>query len=180
MRTGRLLIFFAATAAAAGLAAAAVPQSHLPPRDASWGKAGVSLYDYRLDAAECAWQAISLDVAQTDAAKTLVRASRELDHIAETAWMTGPAHADPVIGGNVGIAYQQALGKYRPDRQFEAIRDLQYGSLETCLTQRGYSRFQLTAEQARQLRHLKRGSMERRTYLHSLASDSEVLKRQAI
>jgi hypothetical protein len=179
MRTGRFLIFFAA-AATAGLAAAAEPQSHMPPRDTSWGKAGVSLYDYRLDAAECAWQAMSMDVAQTDAAKTLVRASRELDHIAETAWMTGPAHADPVVGGNVGIAYQQALGKYRPDRQFEAIKDLQYGALDTCLTQRGYSRFQLTAGQAQQLRHLKRGSMERRTYLHSLASDAAVLRQQAI
>jgi hypothetical protein len=179
MRTGRLLVFFAA-AATAGLAAAAPPQSHLPPRDTSWGKAGVSLYDYRLDAAECAWQAMSMDVAGTDAAKTLIRASRELDQIAETAWMTGPANADPVVAGNTGIAYQQALGKYRPDRQFEAIKDLQYGSLETCLTQRGYSRFQLTAEQAQRLRHLRQGSMERRTYLHGLASDAAVLRQQAL
>ncbi|HEX5183063.1 MAG TPA: hypothetical protein VFW19_07910 [Allosphingosinicella sp.] len=153
------------------------------PRNMSWGKAGVSLDQYRTDAAECAYQAVSLDVSGTQAAHMLVRASRELDQVADTAWMDLPSFGSaPMsgIGGNGGIAWQQTINKYRPGEQFAAIRDLQYRTLTSCLSGRGYSRFQLTADQAAQLRHLKRGSDARRAYLHGLASDPQVMERQHI
>ena len=181
MQSGRLLTAFIAAACATTAFAAPPPPSHPPHADVSWGKAGVSLYDYRLDGAECAWQAMSLDVSGTAAAQTLVRASRELNHIVDTAWMsysTGTPNAMAV--GSPGIAYQQALHKYRTDEQFAAVRDLQYDTLGRCLAERGYSRFQLTAEQRATLKHLRRGSDERRAFLYGLASDREVLQRQAL
>jgi hypothetical protein len=69
---------------------------------------------------------------------------------------------------------------YRVDQQFADIADLQYRSLDTCFAARGYRQFRLTAEQETRLRHLRRGSEQRRAYLHSLGSDPEILNRQAI
>jgi hypothetical protein len=181
-----MLAHFAAIVAALATAATAAAAAEAPraaARNVSWGKAGISLDQYRTDAAECVHQAVSLDLSGTDAARMLVRASRELDHLADTAWMESPAFAtvpSTGFGGGAGIRWQQAIDKYRPDEQFAAIRDLQYRTLTGCLSGRGYSRFQLTADQAAQLRHLKRGSDARRAYLHSLASDPEVMERQRI
>jgi hypothetical protein len=66
---------------AAGLATAAGAQA--PSRSmlqhTSRGKAGVSLEDYRADASTCARAAVNLDVSGTEAAKTLVAASRAID-----------------------------------------------------------------------------------------------------
>jgi hypothetical protein len=113
----------------------------------------------------------------------LVRASRELDHIADTAWMEAPVFVPEkrtILGNDVGMSWQQTINKYRPAEQFDAIKRLQYETLDTCLIDRGYSRFRLTADQAERLHHLKRGSEARRAYLHSLASDPQVMARQRI
>jgi hypothetical protein len=67
-----------------------------------------------------------------------------------------------------------------PDRQFEAIEDIQQQTLDTCLTQRGYHQFRLTDSQRQELRRLDRGTEERRAYLHSLAADAEVLRQQSL
>jgi hypothetical protein len=48
------------------------------------------------------------------------------------------------------------------------------------LAERGYVKFKLTKGQARQLKGLAAGSIERRRYLHGLASDPHVLAAQAI
>jgi hypothetical protein len=52
--------------------------------------------------------------------------------------------------------------------------------LEKCLTERGYVRFRLTKGQARHLKALTTGSLERRKYLYKLASDPAVLAEQAL
>ncbi len=169
------------TLLAASTAALAAPP--VPP-DSSWGKPGVAYDQYRNDAVECARGAANKDVAGTEAAQTLVTASRELDRIADTMSVdtvsvstTGTNLEQASMIGTAG-SYQHAMEKYKPDKQFEAIRTFQYGSLEQCLTERGYFRFQLTKAQARQLRRLKLGSMERRQFLYRLASDPAVLNRQ--
>ena len=54
------------------------------------------------------------------------------------------------------------------------------GVLERCLMERGYVKFELTDAQYRQLRKLEVGSLERRQYLHSLASDQTILETQAV
>jgi hypothetical protein len=49
---------------------------------------------------------------------------------------------------------------------------------ERCLSDRGYTKFKLTKDQSRRLARLKAGSLERRKYLYSLASDPRVLQEQ--
>ena len=178
---------------AAGLATAAGAQP--PSRSAlhhmSWGKAGVSLEDYRADAADCAREAVNLDISNTDAAKTLVAASRAIDTAYSSAWMYAPAASisfpgvgssgsGGMWGGGGGHDVQQLIHAYRIDEQFAGIADLQYRTLDTCLAGRGYHQFRLTADQEARLHHLRRGSAERRAYLHSLGSDPEVVARQAL
>lgn len=158
-------------------------QSRLP---ASWGKAGVTLDQYAVDGGVCAWQAIQLDIANTEPARRLVAASRHLEHADARAGSALPPLADPTAGAqptpipvDAGRDYREAIDRYRPDEQFEAIRDIQSEALARCLTERGYTRFRLTEEQARELRRLRRGSPERRAFLHRLGSDPEVIARQA-
>jgi len=54
------------------------------------------------------------------------------------------------------------------------------GVLGFTLTERGYVKFQLTRAQARRLKKLEAGSLERRAYLYRLTSDPKVLEAQAM
>lgn len=165
------------------LAAGAASAAPLRPgtlRDSSWGKPNVPLDRYWLDGAECALQAVDLDVAQTEPAKRLIAASRELDEAADTMWMDLGSGLAPLTWGNYGLNYARTYAKYRPELQFDAVRDIQLGTLDACLARRGYTHFALTDAQQKELRHLRRGSIERRLYLHRLGSDPEVLERQRL
>jgi hypothetical protein len=188
MRFGLSIIAIAGLAGAAGAQAPSRAMLH----HTSWGKAGVSLDDYRADAQACAREAVNLDISNTDAAKALVTASRAIDTAYSSAWMYAPASSvsfpgpqpssggGGVWGGAIGHDVQQIEHRYRVDEQFADIAGLQYRTLDTCLTARGYHQFRLTAEQEARLAHLRHGSDERRFYLHSLGSDPEVLSRQAL
>jgi hypothetical protein len=59
------------------------------------------------------------------------------------------------------------------------VRDYQYKALSICLADRGYKRFNLTADQQEHLRHLKAGSAERHQYLYNLSVNPAVLRDQA-
>ena len=48
-------------------------------------------------------------------------------------------------------------------------------ALKSCLVNRGYTEFELTAEQRAQLAKLPMGSDERREYLYKLGTDADVL-----
>ena len=164
-------------------AALATPVSSQPrpaPSDTSWGKPGVTFEDYRTDAILCARHAVDRDISDSDAARTMVAASRSVDNAASGAWVTPPAPTNqtPTMSPNLDI--NRTASTYRVDRQFRAISELQYATLADCLRQLGYRQFRLTEEQQRQLRRLRRGSDERRAYLHSLASSPEVLDRQGL
>jgi hypothetical protein len=180
---------FSVICIAAGLATAAGARapSRAVLQQTSWGKAGVSLADYRADAADCAREAVNLDISNTAAAKHMVAASRAIDTAYSGAWMYAPAAGGVGMwSGGVGIwsgvghDVQQVIHAYRVDQQFAEIADLQYRTLDTCLAGRGYHRFRLTADQEARLHRLREGSAERRAYLHSLGSDPEVLSRQAL
>ena len=67
-----------------------------------------------------------------------------------------------------------------PERNFLKVGDMLEAAVERCLTARGYHKFKLTSGQQRHLRKLPLGSDARHAYLHSLASDPDVLKRQAV
>ena len=54
------------------------------------------------------------------------------------------------------------------------------GRLDHCLAAHGYRRFRLTDEQSRQLDRFDPRQPERQVYLHSLASDPQVLATQAV
>ncbi|MDB5693407.1 MAG: hypothetical protein JWO81_2470 [Alphaproteobacteria bacterium] len=130
--------------------------------DKSWGKVGVSLAAYRGDAVACGRQAASLDLAGSDPARALVLASRLIDNApdVETA--------------------SDAMRIASPERNFLKAGDLLQAALERCLTQRGYRRFKLTSGQRHRLSELPIGSDARHAYLHSLASNPDVLTRQAV
>jgi hypothetical protein len=68
----------------------------------------------------------------------------------------------------------------RPEIQWQRAATILQDALEACLIERGYVKFELTGSQNRKLRKLEVGSLERRRYLHSLASDPDVLAAQAI
>lgn len=152
-----------------------------PTRDIekSWGKPGVSMAEYRLDASICASEAMAMDISQTEPARRLVKASRKLDTIYESASMYNPGAAG-IMFGNPYHEVPSVLRAYRVGEGFEQIRSWQIAVLEGCLRGLGYRPFALTEDQRRQLRKLPLRTDRRHAYLHSLASDPTVLSRQAL
>ena len=73
-----------------------------------------------------------------------------------------------------------ALRLAAPEHQWDRAAAIMQAELEDCLTGRGYVKFKLTDGQYKRLRKLDQGSVDRRRYLHSLASDPDVLAAQAI
>lgn len=128
----------------------------------SWGKAGVSLEQYWIDSSLCGHEAAAIDLTGTDPARALVYASRLIDNYSD--------YED--------IARAERIAA--PEIQWNRAATLMRRSLEACLVKRGYVKFKLTSGQAHHLKKLKDGTLERREYLHSLASDPDVLARQAL
>jgi len=160
-----------------------------PAPQESWGKAGITLTQYRQDALECGLRGHYTDVSQTDDAQALVKASKQLDAVTSGASApsttgasgTGPAMTDSVDQAVRYAAQQQHIvDSARPDLRFRNIKKTLVAKDEQCLMLRGYSKFRLTDEQRRQLRHLKVGSDERRNYLYGLASNAAVLQAQKV
>ena len=155
----------------------------------SWGKAGVSLAQYRQDALDCGLKGHYLDISKTDDAKAFVKASRQLDAVTTGASApaitggngTGPSSTDSV-DQMVEYANRQhrIVESVRPEQRFHSIKRMLVDRTGQCLANRGYSKFRLTEEQRHQLRKLKFGSDERRTYLYNLASNPGVLQTQGI
>ncbi len=154
-----------------------------PGYGVSWGKAGISLTQYRADAIQCGQNAARTDLAGTDPAKALVIGTRMIgnDPNAVAAPVVDPM-AGPTAGpdalGNAGSTPNvvQMIG---PDRQIAKAGDILEAAIERCLRQKGYRKFKLTSEQRRKLSKLPIGSDARHAYLHSLAADPGVLARQA-
>ena len=130
----------------------------------SWGKPGVSYADYRADATACLREAAATDLTGTEPADALVLASRRV----ETA-----ANADP-------WSVAQAIDAARPDLRIRQARDIIQARLDHCLEAHGYRRFTLTDGQRRRLNRFTLRQPERQVYLHSLASDPQVLASQGV
>ncbi len=158
-----------------------------PAPQESWGKPGISLDQYRQDALECGLKGHYTDVASTQDAKVLVRASSQLDNLQNTfapsttrSSGTGPASTDVTDQmGRFAATQQHVIDSARPELRFRNIKKTLVSTTAECLVQRGYSRFTLTDDQRRVLRKLKPGSDARRGYLYSLASNPAVLQNQA-
>lgn len=148
----------------------------------SWGKAGVSLAQYRADAIACGHEAAAYDLKGSDPARALIVASRMMDN--EGASRAAPvgseaggpsAASDPLDLGRAAAIAKQMVD---PQRQFAKAGELLENALEQCLTKRGYRKFGLTKAQRSRLAKLATGSDARHAYLHSLASDPAVLEQQ--
>ncbi len=133
-----------------------------PGHKKSWGKGGVSLEQYWADSRECAQRAAATDLEGTDPARALVIASRMID--------TQNGFND--IQGALRIA--------APEIQWQRAASIMQDNLDACLVERGYVKFRLTDEQYRTLKMYEAGTPDRRQYLHSLASNPDVLAAQAI
>jgi hypothetical protein len=147
--------------AAAGLCGAA---SAATRPALTWGKPGVSYVDYRADATTCLRAAVATDLTGTEPAEALVLASRRI----ETAMNSDP------------WSVAEVTDMARPDLRIRQARDIIQDRLNQCLVEHGYHRFQLTDEQRRRLNHFNMRQPERQAYLHSLASDPQVLASQGV
>lgn len=163
------------------------PASSAPAPKESWGKAGVTLAQYRQDALQCGMRGYYTDISRTQDAKEFVRASRELDTLSTGAMgpsttgsnATGPASTNAVDqAAQYADMQQHIIEGVRPEERFHNIKKALISTDEQCLAQRGYSKFVLTADQRHVLGKLKAGSDQRRAYLYSLATNPTVLQSQ--
>jgi len=167
------------------LVASAVDGAPAPTE--SWGKAGITLDQYRRDSVECGLKGHYTDISQTDDARAFAKASKQLDAVT-TGASSSMAVGSNSTGPDVTNAAQQAVEyahqqenivrSVRPEERFKSIKKTLVATTEECLASRGYLRFVLTEEQRKILRKLKAGSDQRRAYLYSLASNPAVLQSQ--
>lgn len=160
-----------------------------PAPKESWGKAGITLAQYRQDAVDCGMKGYYTDISKTDDAKAFVNASRQLDAITTGASApmtletnaTGPDTTNAVDqAAQYANQQQHIVESVHADARFHSIKRTLVSGTEQCLADRGYSRFALTDEQRHMLGKLKPGSDQRRMYLYQLASDPAVLAKQKV
>jgi hypothetical protein len=167
---------------AVALALSAVPAAAAPTPVDSWGKAGVDLETYRNDSLECGLLGHYADVSQTEQAQAFVTATRRLESVDNTNYVS--PSAGPAQSADMAIVqarqYEQIRRSIRPEKRIDELKQGMVGVVEGCLQERGYVQFRLTDEQTETLSELDRGSDERRAFLHRLASDPVVLEAQAL
>jgi|KBSMisStaDraftv2_1062788.scaffolds.fasta_scaffold11297_2 hypothetical protein len=159
----------------------------------AWGKKDVSLLDYRTDGGECAVLAAthSSDAngansagginGQNPAAPTQ-NASGSATAAANGSSNTG-SNAQSISGGTYrDSASADFVNRAAMQQRTEemAAQRARTDALHSCLVNRGYTEFQLTAEQRKQLDRLPQGSDERRQFLYKLGTDPDVLNKQAV
>ena len=164
------------------IATLAAPALSAPRPQESWGLAGVDLETYRTDAIECASIAYYADISDTDHARAFVSASKRLEATDDTSLGQANATAADDMTRMVNAAAQQQriVDGVRAEKRMRELEAGLQAILEDCLKERGYVKFRLTEEQRKWLGTLKKGSEERRRYLHSLASNETVLETQRV
>ena len=165
------------------VAASGIAKANTRDLETTWAKSGVSLAEYRLDASMCAQGAMEIDISGTNAAKRVVSVSRKLD----TLYSMGSSYGFSVwpgggfVGGGPNVnAIEHLRTSARVKETLGEIKDWQLQVLHGCLRGLGYRQIALTAEQRAVLKRLPLRSERRRAFLHSLASNPEVVSRQAI
>jgi hypothetical protein len=187
----------ASLAVAAALIAAAPVVAADSPK-VSWGKLGVTFEQYRADAVACGRAGYYRDVSGTEAARVFRDASNQIDTIVATGaapvskWATeqiDPSHGAaslsrveeaPASFVEVGTRISHVVAGTRPEERIREVGQLLRSTVEQCLVERGYQRFQLTSDQRKHLGKLRPGTPERQAYLYALATDAEILRAQSI
>jgi hypothetical protein len=162
----------------------------------AWGKKDVSMLDYRTDAGQCALIGVTRPV-EGNGANTAGGISGQNSPIPQQ----GPSGANVArdsnsgtngpnpsgSGQNSGPTYRDSASADFVSRaanqqraQEMAAQRARHEALKSCLINRGYTEFQLTAEQRAELSRLPQGSNERREYLYKLGTDPDVLTRQSL
>jgi hypothetical protein len=138
--------------------------------DVSWGRAGVSLATYHGDALECANRAYGVNVQMRPYGPTFAGFG--------AGWLPAAVWTS-LTPGRVPFYSTDYVEGYRHAAWMDTVEQLQ-AVVDSCLVEKGYQRFRLTADQMRTLRTRPRGSAERERYLHSLGANAQVLSAQAI
>ena|ERR1700754_4350978 len=159
-----------------------------PTQNISWGKAGVSLEQYALDANEC---------SDTRNVKVSLKPDtlRVLDASSSAALLDLAIQAQP--GGNFNpMSFVESItaqkspenvarrtntfgGRYVAAARAD-VKDQLQKSIDECLRKRGYVAIGLTKKQVHELSNLKQPSHERTAYLHSIDSDENIIDNQRI
>jgi hypothetical protein len=159
------------------------------PRTA-WGKPGISMVDYRIDAGQCAILAASSEPMESpthvaggihgqnalpkDERSKAVTNSNSPDQSASP----GRAHTmgDSAYRESANADFATRAATQQRTQEILAQRE-RVLRLQQCLTGRGYTEFPLTPEEREHLRQLPEGSEARREYLYKLGTNPEVLNR---
>jgi hypothetical protein len=161
----------------------------------AWGKKDVSMLDYRTDAGQCALIAVTM-TTQGNGANTAGGISGQNSTVPQQGpagsgvargagsggsgqTSTNPAAGGPTYRDSASADFANRAANQQRDQEMAAQR-ARKDALKFCLANRGYTEFELTAEQRAVLSKLPQGSDQRREYLYKLGTDPDVLIRQAL
>jgi len=173
--------------AVASLAACSVNTT----KSTSWGKTGVSMIDYQTDTILCATLADNVGTGNgantaggVDGKNDVARTGGGGDAAISAGNSGGQSssNAPSMSGGTYsGVASSDYASRAATQQRTAEmqIKQAKMDALHSCLVQRGYTEFNLTAEQRAELDKLPQGSDARRQYLYKLGTDPNVLKSAA-
>jgi hypothetical protein len=145
----------------------------------SWGKPNVSKVDYGTDVGMC------------NGLASLEDSGNGANTAGGMSGNRGSGLGSANAGGNLGsLGGGTYTGTASPDlvnraatqqqSQEMAAKRFREDKLSSCLVERGYQKFALTAEQNAELAKLKPGSNEYHEYLYKLGADPAVLAKQGV
>jgi hypothetical protein len=159
----------------------------------AWGRKDVSMMDYRTDAGQCAVLAATnnpeADILKNGASGAngqgrTISESRPAGSPPDSSQrQPSSATTDPVSGGtyrdsaSADFVNRAAMAQRTQEMAAQRVRN---DVLKSCLTNRGYTEFQLSSAQRAELDKLPAGSEERRNYLYKLGTSEDVLAKQAL
>lgn len=146
--------------------------------DVSWGKPGVAYEDYRRDSAECGTRGATTSMkGQAEYDAVILGLGRQDSDIDNDLYTPPNAFREDQT---VKLARDYALNsaRSRPEPKVKHLQAFLARQVTACLTEKGYVQFTLTPEQLATLKTYKKGSDARFRFLHGLASDEAVLRRQ--
>jgi hypothetical protein len=161
----------------------------------AWGRKDVSMIDYRTDAGQCAVLAATHN-SRADGTKQAGGIDGQNGAAPNAPAASGSNNASAAAAGNASSSTpaDSGGGMYRESASSDfvnravmqqrnqeiAAQRARSDALKSCLTDRGYTEFELTAAQRAELDKLAQGSEARRDYLYKLGTDPEVLAKQSV
>jgi uncharacterized protein YceK len=146
----------------------------------AWGKPGVSRTDYGMDVGMCT------GLASQEGGGGPTNTAGGINGRNNTAGGGGagqasPSPSVPANGTYSGMASADFANRAANQQRTQQMAEqrARADALKSCLVDRGYQEFALTAEQAAHLATLHKGSNEYLEYLYKLGSDAEIVGKQS-